>query len=245
MPAGPRPRYWGHTDPRTIGEVIAHGQRIGVPEVTVEEGLGDSLRVIYRWAHGDTIIYPTGDLVTETNDPGLGWIGLVKMKGHVGRVIRAAQWLNGDGYEDYQHAFTNVGGGWIIEAMPGGALLSPLSRYADQKILWLKCPREYGEAVADAARSFGPQYGDDGKLLRKGVPYSFADYAALALHRFKIPTPLLKRYIERSKSMICSQLCDRAAELGGWKIFSDGRWHGDVTPGDLTRVAFRQMRIVR
>jgi hypothetical protein len=183
--------------------------------------------------------------VPETYQPRPGDIGLVKMKGHVGRLIRAAQWLNGDGYEDYQHAFTNVGDGEIIEAMPGGALLSRLARYADQDILWLKCPREYGPAVADAARTFGPQFDENGKLTRKGVSYSAAGYGALALHRFHIPTPLLKRYIESSGQMICSQLCDRAAELGGWHLFDDGRWSGDVTPGDLTRLAFKQMRIVR
>lgn len=177
--------------------------------------------------------------------PRPGDIGLVTMAGHVGRLIRVGQWLNGDGYARYEHAFVFVGDGEIIEAMPGGALLSRLARYDDQEILWLKCPREYGASVAAVARRYGPQFDEAGKLIRKGIPYSVADYAALALHRFKIPTPLLKRYIERSKSMICSQLADRAAELGGWRIFDDGRWHGDVTPGDLTRVAFRQMRVVR
>jgi hypothetical protein len=177
--------------------------------------------------------------------PQSGDIGLVRMNGMVGPLIRIGQWLNGDGFHDLEHAFVHVGNGDIIEAMPGGALLSPLSRYDGQSVLWLKCPREHGAAVADAARTFGPQFDANGDLVRKGVPYSAADYGALALHRFHIHTPLLKRYVERSKSMICSQLADRAAELGGWHIFDDGRWAGDVTPGDLAYVALRQIRVVR
>jgi hypothetical protein len=177
--------------------------------------------------------------------PQPGDLGLVRMNGMVGPLIRFGQWLNGDGFKNYEHVIMYVGDGDIIEAMPGGALLSPLSRYDGQNILWLKCPREHGAAVADAARTFGPQFDANGDLVRKGVKYSALDYDALALHRFHVPTPLLNRYIESSGHMICSQLADRAAELGGWHIFDDGRWAGDVTPGDLTGVALRQMRVVR
>jgi hypothetical protein len=157
-----------------------------------------------------------------------GDIGLVAMRGRVGAAIRLGQWLVGDGYADYEHAFVAVGGDQVVEAMPGGALLTPLSRYEDCAIAWLRCPPRFGKAVAAAARSF------------VGTPYSFSDYAAIALHRFRIPTPRLRRYIEGSGRMICSQLCDRAAEMGGWKLFDDGRWHGHVTPGDLHRLYLAQ-----
>jgi hypothetical protein len=169
--------------------------------------------------------------------PSPGDIGLVKIPGGVGQLIRFAQWLNGDGSADYSHAFVYVGDGKIIEAMPGGALLSPLSTYGNQTPLWLHCPEERGAVVAEVARSFGPQRNADGRLVRRGVPYSWADYGALTLHRFHIATPRLKRFIESSKSMICSQLADRAAQVGGWHLFDDGRWSGDVTPGDLVRLA--------
>lgn len=173
-------------------------------------------------------------------EPKPGDIGLVRIDGYVGQLIRFGQWLNADGFANYSHAFVYVGDGKIIEAMPGGALLSPLSRYDDQVPLWLRCPEECGAAVAEAARSFGPQRDASGRLVKRGVPYSWADYGALALHRFHIPAPRLKRFIESSKSMICSQLADRAAQLGGWHIFDDGRDPGDVTPGDLTRLAEQQ-----
>ena len=83
-------------------------------------------------------------------------------------------------------------------------------------------------AVAASARGF------------TGVPYSVADYFALAAARLHIPYPHLKRYVRDSKSMICSQLADASAAEGGWHLFEDGRWHGDVTPGDLYRLYLKQ-----
>jgi hypothetical protein len=162
-----------------------------------------------------------------TYQPQPGDIGLTQITGLGGKAIRFGQWLNGDGFDDYEHAFvvTEYRQGlptipWIVEAMPGGA--QHVKNWHDPaRTAWLKCPEQYREAVAAAARGY------------VGVPYSWADYGALALHRFHIPTPLLKRYVEDSGHMICSQLADRAAEDGGWQLFADRRWHGDVTPMDL------------
>lgn len=163
-----------------------------------------------------------------TYSPNPGDIGLVRIDGAVGKGIRFAQWLNGDGFKDYEHSFTYVGIGQIIEAEPGGARLAPLAQYADRPVVWLRCPPQYGDAVADAARELF------------GTPYSFLDYQALAMHRFHIPVPGLRRFIANSGHMICSQLCDHAAMTGGWHIFDDGRWEGYVTPGDIYREAERQ-----
>ena len=248
--AGPgRWQYEPVFSPRTVQQVVDSGRLMGVPEVTVEKDQ-NTVYVLFHWPHGETKIYPNldqdhpGETVPRYT-PRSGDIGIVDIHGHVGSLIRVGQWLNGDGFANLTHAFVYVGDGDVIEAMPGGALLSPLSRYDNDEILWLKCPREYGDAVASAARSFGPQYDGDGRLIRKGVPYSFADYGALALHRFRIPTPRLKRYVESSGHQICSQLCDRAAELGGWHLFRDQRWSGYVTPGDLVRLARAQLRVAR
>lgn len=158
---------------------------------------------------------------------GPGDIGLVAIKGRVGLIIRIGQWLNGSGLIRYEHAFVHVGDGQVVEAMPEGARLAPLSQYDTEPVVWLHCPHPYGEAVAAAARTY------------VGVPYSFADYAAIAAHRLHIPAPHLRRYIDTSGHMICSQLCDRAAERGGWHLFDDGRWHGYVSPGDLYALAGR------
>lgn len=170
-----------------------------------------------------------------TYQPQPGDIGLTVITGLGGRAVRLGQWLNGDGLSDVQHAFVVVGvfGGVpeIVEAMPGGAQLVRNWHPADRTV-YLRCPDEHRRAVADAARSF------------VGVPYSWADYGALALHRFHIPTPHLRHYIETSGHMICSQLADRAAEKGGWHLFKDGRWHGDVTPNDLNRL-YTAQRVAR
>lgn len=159
-------------------------------------------------------------------EPCPGDIGLVAISGAGGLAIRFGQWLAGDGFSVIQHAYVYVGDGKIVEAMPGGARMVDLSyRYGDPlAIKYLRCPPQYGEDVAQKAIS----------LL--GVPYSAADYVAIALHRFHIPAPHLRAYIEQSKSMICSQLADKAAMLGGWHIFDDGRYPGYVTPNDLGKV---------
>jgi hypothetical protein len=172
--------------------------------------------------------------------PQPGDIGLVTMPGFVGRLIRLGQWLNGDGFSNYQHAYVVVGDyvrgsdhpgetTKIVEAMPGGALLSPLSRYDNMGAIYLRCPDGLRRSVADAALRF------------IGTPYSPLDYLSLAARRFHIPAPHLRAYIRSSGHMICSQLADSAALDGGWHLFEDGRWEGDVTPLDLYRLYERQL----
>jgi hypothetical protein len=154
-------------------------------------------------------------------DPQPGDIGVVRIKGDVGTLIRLGQWLNGDGWTDYEHAFVYVGKGQIVEAEPGGARITELTEYADRDIAWLRCPAEHRDAVAAAARSL------------EGTPYSFADYFAIAAHRLHLPIPGLRHYVASSGHLICSALADRAAQLGDWNLFSDGRWNGFVDPADL------------
>lgn len=154
-------------------------------------------------------------------EPPLGSIGLTQIHGDVGRLIRLGQWLNGQGFADYEHAFTFIGNGRIVEAEPGGARIAQLSEYDNDHVLWLECPPQYGQQVANAAK------------FLVGTPYSFADYLALALHRLHIPLPWLRSYIESSRHMLCSQFCDRAAQLGGWNLFDDGRWAGYCTPASI------------
>lgn len=164
-----------------------------------------------------------------TYQPCVGDLGLTAISGGVGKAIRFGQWLNGNGWSDYQHAFVYVGDGRIVEAEPGGAIESYLSRYAEEAVRWLRCPKDKGPAVAACART----------LL--GTPYSFLDYGAIALHRLHIPIPHLKAYIATSKHAICSQLCDDAAMRGGWHLFRDNRWPGFATPGALWNLYLLQV----
>jgi hypothetical protein len=155
--------------------------------------------------------------------PQPGDIGLTQIQGRVGRAIKIGQWLNGDGYVNYQHAFLVIQGNGLVEAEPKGARYGSIFDYADRDVKYLRCPDECREAVANAATSF------------IGIGYSYADYLALALHRFGIDTPKLQKYIQSSGHMICSQMADYGAFLGNWHLFDDNRWFGDVTPGDLYR----------
>ncbi|HTI77440.1 MAG TPA: hypothetical protein VL634_20745, partial [Mycobacterium sp.] len=154
-----------------------------------------------------------------------GDIGCTQIQGDVGRLIRFGQWLNGDGFADFEHAFVYLGNGQIIEAEPGGAREAELDEYDSRTIVWLRCPDQYRQAVTESAEAL------------EGKPYSFLDYLALAAHRFHLPIPGLRHYIDSTGHLICSQLADRAAELGGWVLFADGRWPGYVTPADLARLA--------
>lgn len=156
--------------------------------------------------------------------PQPGDIGLVNISGNVGNLIRLGQWLNGDGFSVYEHAFVLAFDKMIVEARPGGAVHVPMC-HSWKNTLWLPCPTPFGPAVAQSA------------IGLVGTPYSYMDYFAIAAHRLHLPSRRLDRYIMSTKHMICSQLADAAATAGGWRIFRDGRLPQDVTPGDLWQIA--------
>jgi hypothetical protein len=154
-------------------------------------------------------------------EPAPGTIGLVKMGGDAATWIRVGQVLNGDGAEDLEHAFVWLGGGQIIEAEPGGSKITAMHYggvYWCEGIAKLLAP---GAGVTAVARGL------------EGIPYSFADYAALTAHRLRIPLPGLRGFVAASGHMICSQLADLLYQRLGVQIFTDGRWCGYVTPGSL------------
>lgn len=157
-----------------------------------------------------------------------GDFGLVRMDGFVGPLIRAGQWAYNGVFTDIEHAFVYVGDGQIVEAMPGGALLSPLSKYDGETIYWSSGHIPWSgneerqrEMIVEAARGY------------VGTPYSFLDYFAMAAHRLSIPAPGLQHYIATTKHMICSQLVDQCYLDGQQHLFDDGRWPGYVAPSSL------------
>ncbi|OLZ65548.1 hypothetical protein AV521_31300 [Streptomyces sp. IMTB 2501] len=153
--------------------------------------------------------------------PRPGDIGLTNINGPIGRLIRLGEWLNGDGFGAYAHAFVVLPNNQLIEADPGGAAIRPLNSYAATATIYVYpdgLTDQQRTAICDAARKY------------VGVPYGFTDYLALALHRFHIPAPGLRGAIAASRSMICSQLCDKAYQDAGIQLFRDGRWPGFVTP---------------
>lgn len=159
-----------------------------------------------------------------------GDFAVVRMGGRGGRAIRIGQWLNGDGFADFEHAFVYVGNEELVEAQPGGAELRPLSVYTDGRpVRWStgRFPLTDHQRRAIVAAALG----------YVGTPYSVVDYFALAAHRFHLPVgPLLRAYVADSRHMICSQLVDQCYQDAGVHLFSDGRWPGYVTPADLANL---------
>lgn len=169
--------------------------------------------------------------MTTTTSPGPGLIGLTPIAGRVGKLIEVGQFLNGNGFAPWEHAFITLGNGLIVEAEPGGARVAHLAEYSDiywcENIAKLAAPAQL-QGIADAAK----RYTQAGPWGSHGVPYSFLDYFALAQHRLHIPGPGLENYIKTTRHMICSQLCDQAYTDMHVNLFA-GRWQGDVTPMDL------------
>lgn len=153
--------------------------------------------------------------------PQPGDIGLTSIHGDIGRLIRIGEWANGDGFGRFEHAFIVLPDSKLIEADPGGAAIRPLNTHAAAATIYVHpagLTDRQRQAICDAA------------LKYEDVPYSFLDYAALAAHRFHLPVPGLRSYIQSTGHQICSQLCDRAYLDGGVHLFTDKRWEGFVTP---------------
>jgi hypothetical protein len=156
--------------------------------------------------------------------PQVGMIGLTQISGQVGKTIKILQYLNGEGFHDWEHAFVMLPGGLILEAEPGGARIVPLhysSVYWCTGIYKLLPPTTTATEISHVAESL------------KDIKYSFLDYAALSAHRLHIPAPHLRKYIGSTGHMICSQMADEMYIRLGAHIFTDKRWSGDVTPASL------------
>jgi hypothetical protein len=161
-----------------------------------------------------------------------GDFAVVRLPGAVGRAIRLMEQLSG-GHSDYEHAIIGVEDGMIVEAEPGGAVCVPM-HYPPEMVLW-----STGTPFRHSSGPTAPVGPLTGSLIaaaaRKyiGVPYSFADYAAIAAHCWHLPLPGLRDFVADDGHMICSQLCDQAFQDAGIQLFDDGRWPGFVTPASL------------
>lgn len=154
-----------------------------------------------------------------------GDFGLVSIKGGVGKLIRLGQWLNGDGYSDYEHAFIYIGDNQIIEAEPGGACISDLSEYDGRPIRWstgiIPLTDAQRQTIVEAAKA------------DVGTPYSFLDYLAIACYRLGLRHPGVAKRVLSSKHLICSQLVAKDYAMANVALTDRAPYL--VTPGKLDR----------
>ncbi len=150
-------------------------------------------------------------------------------------LILAGQLILGQpGYPHHVFVVTQPegrGAAKCVEAMPNGAREVDIDGRWGKDYIYLRPAypepwswnpdRPQGVGVAANARRY------------IGVPYSFADYAAIAGVHFGVKNGLVRRYVTSSKHMICSQLADQALCDAGFHVFDDGRLPQDVTPAAL------------
>jgi hypothetical protein len=160
-----------------------------------------------------------------------GTIGLCHTNGAVGGLIRIGQWLNGDGFDDFEHAIIvtdepgPTGRPMIVQAEPGGAQFVELPNYTSPVHWCLGISHEL--TLADRAAI------SQAAIECIGVSYSFLDYFSLVGERLHLPHGLLTGYVKSTKHMICSQLVSWAYYTTGHAIWPNQTWTGDNTPGDL------------
>lgn len=155
-----------------------------------------------------------------------GDLGFTRITGFTGWWVNLGQAITGDANR-FTHVFVVMDDDTVIEAMPNGARFAPLDREYKTDVLYARLPltdAQRQQVVVEARR-----------LMARpgGIKYSFTDYLALALKHWGINARLLRKYIQKSGRMICSQLADYLISHAGFKLFDDGRLSQDVTPGDL------------
>lgn len=151
---------------------------------------------------------------------------LVQIHGRGGWWLRACQALTGD-WSRYCHTGIVLDDGTALAAHPGGATIDSLDEImADRPLAFSHYDLTLKEqaVVVAAARSY------------LGRPYSILDYLSLALVTFHVRPRRLVDYVKSTGHMICSQLVDQCYLDAGVNLFDDGRFPGDVTPGDLNYV---------
>jgi hypothetical protein len=174
-----------------------------------------------------------------TMDPRPGDVGFSTIAGAGGAVPYWGQALLKDGCR-FDHAFWVVNAigdpefpdGRIIQAMPRGAEYQPLLPRLTPGFAFASVPlsdeqRADVPRVAQVLMTAGPH--------GRPIGYSFLTYPVLAAIQFHIPVPHAEAYIGRKGNLMCSMLVDRGlwALRPTYQVFDDGRWFGDVTPGDL------------
>jgi hypothetical protein len=158
-------------------------------------------------------------------------------------LILAGQMALGEpGYP--HHVFVVTQGGSspkAVEAMPNGAREVDIDGRWGADYVYLRPAYQSADPTFEVDMPGHPYAIGQSELVAQcareyiGVPYSFADYVAIAGVHFGIKNGLVRRYVKASGHQICSQLADQALCDAGFHVYDDGRLPGDVTPSDLFR----------
>lgn len=195
-------------------------------------------------------------MTENTLAPQPGDFACVPIHGAGGLLISFGEFLAGAGFSHYDHAFVYVGylnsprepgtpggdlkrhgyigpGFYVVEAEPGGARLRQL---APRGTLVPVIPEALWSSGAIQLSTVQRQVIVSNCIGLLGTPYSWLDYAALALHHLHINAPGVRRRIRDSHHLICSQLVDYVYQQAGVMLFTDKRWNGYVMPTDLAEL---------
>jgi hypothetical protein len=144
----------------------------------------------------------------------------------------------------------------LVQAMPHGAEEIEMScaTHWTPRHAYARLPEDYPGQAADAAAIAR-------LMVREGVAYSFASYAALALWRWGVKTPRLEQWIGRRRKdairyktatngavrlpceAICSVLADQSWSLAGKRVV-EGTKPQVVTPGMMAGQLWRRRDVV-
>lgn len=176
---------------------------------------------------------------TVNVNPQPGDLGFTTIAGMVGGWVNIGQALINDACR-FDHVYVvvhpighpNFPNGLIVEAMPSGARFHPLADRLGPGFAYAHVD------LTDVQRAMVLAIAQGFVVARggKGVGYSFGTYLAIGLAQHgatRWVTPGLEHLIDDKGRLICSQLADELLLRVGYHCFDDGRWRGDVTPGDL------------
>lgn len=166
-----------------------------------------------------------------------GTIGLSTIDGKLGGFVRLGQRFLGepDARAKWSHSFLVGEGDDVFQAMPGGAERATLGEYLEEvrdgdevMFLWpagMSPDRGHRAVVAAEA------------LVARHVGYSFLTFVYLFAARLRSPLAgWLRRRVEDTGDMICSQFVDYALRRAGVDLFPD-RGDQDVVPADFAGLA--------
>ena len=176
-----------------------------------------------------------------------GDVLLLRIEGFVGLMVDVMQRINRD-TSYWTHAAVVLDDETVFEAQPGGAVITPLSKYLDRPgavVSYYQRPKPGNPTEYELVPLANVMNGrirqgivrDARAVFAKGYQYAWSTYFYLALVRFGIRPNWVKWQVQNPDVGICSQVADLLLADNTIHLFADGRMPYDVTPGDLGTLA--------